>query len=323
MKTEVRPLWKDILAAIWLGMVIPGIVLQACVLLQRKDPEPQQEITAVTEPAARQITLLRSADGSKEVLDLQQYLSGVLLAEMPASFEEEALKAQSVAARTYTMKACLTGGKHGDGSLCDDPGCCQGFLTAECYLAQGGTREALEKVSQAVADTAPLVLEYQGELIEAVYFSNSGGKTESALAVWGADFPYLQSVESPGENASAYQDRIITFSKADFQNRLGVVLPDDREMWFSDITHTDGGGVEEITIGGKMFSGVQLRSLLELPSTAFSICAEEDMIILTTNGYGHRVGLSQYGADSMAKRGSSFREILAHFYPGTILVAIE
>lgn len=323
MKTEVRPLWKDILAAIWLGMVIPGIVLQACVLLQRKDPEPQQEITAVTEPAARQITLLRSADGSKEVLDLQQYLSGVLLAEMPASFEEEALKAQSVAARTYTMKACLTGGKHGDGSLCDDPGCCQGFLTAERYLAQGGTREALEKVSQAVADTAPLVLEYQGELIEAVYFSNSGGKTESALAVWGADFPYLQSVESPGENASAYQDRIITFSKADFQNRLGVVLPDDREMWFSDITHTDGGGVEEITIGGKMFSGVQLRSLLELPSTAFSICAEEDMIILTTNGYGHRVGLSQYGADSMAKRGSSFREILAHFYPGTILVAIE
>lgn len=323
MKTEVRPLWKDILAAIWLGMVIPGIVLQACVLLQRKDSEPQQEITAVTEPAARQITLLRSADGSKEVLDLQQYLSGVLLAEMPASFEEEALKAQSVAARTYTMKACLTGGKHGDGSLCDDPGCCQGFLTAERYLAQGGTREALEKVSQAVADTAPLVLEYQGELIEAVYFSNSGGKTESALAVWGADFPYLQSVESPGENASAYQDRIITFSKADFQNRLGVVLPDDREMWFSDITHTDGGGVEEITIGGKMFSGVQLRSLLELPSTAFSICAEEDMIILTTNGYGHRVGLSQYGADSMAKRGSSFREILAHFYPGTILVAIE
>lgn len=323
MKTEVRPLWKDILAAIWLGMVIPGIVLQACVLLQRKDPEPQQEITAVTEPAARQITLLRSADGSKEVLDLQQYLSGVLLAEMPASFEEEALKAQSVAARTYTMKACLTGGKHGDGSLCDDPGCCQGFLTAERYLAQGGTREALEKVSQAVADTAPLVLEYQGELIEAVYFSNSGGKTESALAVWGADFPYLQSVESPGENASAYQDRIITFSKADFQNRLGVVLPDDREMWFSDITHTDGGGVEEITIGGKMFSGVQLRSLLELPSTAFSICAEEDKIILTTNGYGHRVGLSQYGADSMAKRGSSFREILAHFYPGTTLVAIE
>ena len=220
MKTVVRPLWKDVLVAIWLGVVIPGIVLHAFVLMQRKTVEPQQIIPTETEITGRHITLIRSGDGTREMLDINGYLTGVLLAEMPASFEEDALKSQSVAARTYTMKVCIGGGKHGDGSLCDYPGCCQGYVSEEAYLSQGGTRESLERVKGAVTDTAPLVLNYEGELIEAVYFSSSGGKTESALAVWGADFPYLQSVESPGENAEAYEGKILSFTIEEVQERL-------------------------------------------------------------------------------------------------------
>lgn len=323
MKTEVRPLWKDVLAAIWLGMVIPGIVLHACVLMQRKTVEPQQVLPTEIEISGRQITLIRSEDGSREVLDIQDYLTGVLLAEMPASFEEEALKAQSVAARTYTMKACLGGGKHGDGSLCDNPGCCQGYLTEEAYLSQGGTQEALDKVRNAAADTTPFVLQYDGELIEAVYFSSSGGKTESALAVWGADFPYLQSVESPGEAAAAYEGKVLCFTIEEVQERLGILLEGTPETWFSDVSYTEGGGVAFMSIMGNKFTGVQLRNLLALPSTAFSVTAEGNQIIITTNGYGHRVGLSQYGANAMAQNGSSYRQILAHFYPGATLVPIE
>ena len=323
MKTEVRPLWKDVLVAIWLGMVIPGIVLHVFVLLQRENVELQPELPTEIEITNRQITLIRREDGSKEVLDINCYLTGVLLAEMPASFEAEALKAQSVAARTYTMKACLGGGKHSDGSLCDDPGCCQGYLTEGAYLSQGGTQESLDKVNRAVADTAPLVLNYEGELIEAVYFSSSGGKTESALAVWGTDFPYLQSVESPGENAAAYEGRVLSFQIEEFQEQLGIQLADSPETWFSDVSYTEGGGVAYMSIMGNKFTGAQLRNLLGLPSTAFSVTAEENRIIITTNGYGHRVGLSQYGANAMAKNGCSYREILAHFYPGTILVAME
>lgn len=323
MKTEIRPLWKDILAAIWLGMVLPGIILQACVLLQRKTPESRQDIQPEKESSARCISLLRSESGICEVLEIDQYLTGVLLAEMPASFEEEALKAQAVAARTYTMKACTTGSKHGNGSVCDSPGCCQGFIAEETYLTRGGAWESIDKVRKAVEETAPLVLEFEGELIEAVYFSSSGGKTESALAVWGADFPYLQSVESPGEEAGDYENRVLSFSLAEFQNLLDLQLTDESESWFSDVTYTDGGGIERMIIAGRAFTGVQLRSLLQLPSTAFSLTTDGKTITAVTKGYGHRVGLSQYGANSMAKRGSTFPVILAHYYPGTVLRPME
>lgn len=323
MKTEIRPLWKDILAAIWLGMVLPGIILQACVLVQRRMPESQQDTQPEKESAARCISLLRSADGSYDALEINQYLTGVVLAEMPASFEEEALKAQSVAARTYSMKACINGGKHGDGSLCDSPDCCQGYIAEETYLARGGTQESLDKVRKAVAETAPLVLAFEGELIEAVYFSCSGGKTESALAVWGADFPYLQSVESPGEDASAYKSKTQVITVEEFQNLLDLQLTDESVKWFSNVTYTDGGGVERINIAGREFTGVQLREILKLPSTAFSLTTDGERITVVTRGYGHRVGLSQYGADSMAKSGSMFPEILAHYYPGTTLIPME
>jgi stage II sporulation protein D len=242
---------------------------------------------------------------------------------MPASFAMDALKAQAVAARTYAMKSVLTGGKHGDGSLCGFSGCCQGYVSEEDFILQGGSAESLEKVSIAVFETNAQVLEYEGELIEAVYFSSSGGKTESALAVWGVEYPYLQSVQSPGEDADDYTGRVMTMPVAQFQNELNLTPADDPETWISDITYTDGGGVERIRIGGTEFTGTQVRSLLQLPSTAFSVSVDGENVVIQTNGFGHRVGLSQYGANSMAKDGYDYKRILSYFYPGTTICYLE
>ena len=325
--------FQDVLGGIFMGLLLPGIMLNFAALLLNQPgtlEETPVEISAeplkqeVSQEEARPLRMdFLKSDGNMEAADMDDYLVGVVLAEMPVWFSEEALKAQAVASRTYTMKAVLTGGKHGDGSLCGFSGCCQGYVTDEDYLLKGGTRESLEKVRHAVVETRTQVLVYDGELIEAVYFSSSGGKTESALAVWGADYPYLQSVESPGEEAAAYVGREMFIPISEFQSLLDIQLDNEPETWFSDAMHTEGGGIERVRIGGKEFTGIQLRGLLSLPSTAFSITTDGETVMIVTSGYGHRVGLSQYGANSMAKNGSGFRDILAHFYPGTTLASIE
>ena len=187
---------KDILTAVWLGIVIPGILLNAAVL---RTPREVPEETAVTEARALPTVVLHREGEPARTLSLPDYLTGVVLGEMPASFHGEALKAQTVAAGTYVRKA-LAADKHG-GSVCGQSGCCQAYLPPEEYT---GTPEDLEKVKAAVEAVWEYALLYEGQLIEAVYFSCSGGQTEAAVAVWGADFPYLQSVESPGEEAARY-----------------------------------------------------------------------------------------------------------------------
>lgn len=307
----------DFWTAVVLGLVVPGVLINcgaAVVTVPREETIPT---TAIRETQPEEVplpVLVRSADQVTEG-DMDAYLVGVVLAEMPASFEVEALKAQAVAARTYARKAWVTGGKHGDGSVCTDSGCCQAYIPPEDYLAQGGTQEGLEKIRSAVTETAGLVLFYEGQLIEATYFSSAGGSTESAVAVWGTEYPYLQAVESPEEGQGVQ----VSFSPAEFQQTLGLSLSGTPDTWFSQVRYTEGGGVETMTIGEKRYTGVQLRSLLGLRSTAFTVEAAPDTITITTRGFGHRVGLSQYGADAMAVTGSDFRRILAHYYPGAEL----
>ncbi len=320
----MRPLWKDILAAVWLGIVIPGIVLHAAVLAERTGmPKAEDPAEAETFPEPASSVSLGLSEGISDAVDMSAYLTGVLLAEMPADFHTEALKAQSVAARTYTRKAAVTGGKHGDGSVCGDPGCCQAYLSPEEFLSRGGTPEDLEKVARAVADTEPYVLKYGEELIEAVYFSCSGGTTEAAVAVWGADFPYLQSVESPGEEAARYHTDSLLIPAEEFCSLLNLLPPEAPELWFGEVEYTQGGGVAEMEIAGEMFTGVELRSILGLRSTAFTMEPAGEYIRIATRGYGHRVGMSQYGANAMAAAGSTWQEILAHYYPGTVLTKIS
>lgn len=316
----MRSLWKDILAAICLGIILPGFVWNLCVLRERPQSLLQaQAVQATRELAPGRTILLRDPEGVCSEVDLNTYLTRVLLAEIPAEFHWEALKAQSVASRTYVWKAYLYGGKHGDGSVCMDSACCQAYITEESYLSRGGTTEHIEKIHQAVQGTSGCVLAYEGKPIEATYFSSTDGSTESAVSVWGADYPYLQAVTSPEKS----QIDVVSFTKAEFQNQLGRQLPENLSEWFGSDSYTEGGGVASMEICGQTYTGVELRSLLGLRSTDFSIQPDDPIIRITTRGYGHRVGMSQHGANAMAEQGSTWQEILQHYYPGTTLFPIS
>ena len=315
----MRPLWKDVLIAVWVGMILPGIVLNAAVWKEKNSQTLQMQVLHQEEQQENIHTiLLKNPDGTIAQMDLDSYLTGVLLAEMPAEFHQEALKAQSVAARTFTWKAYTTGGKHGDGSVCTDPACCQAYIDDEAYLSRGGTRESLEQASRAVHATSGFVLAFDGELIEATYFASASGSTEAAVAVWGAEYPYLQAVSSPEEVSEV----TVSFTGEAFQDLLGTTLSGDPLDWFGPVIYTEGEGVAFMDICGENYSGVQLRQLLGLRSTAFRIQAADQTVVITTRGYGHRVGMSQYGANTMAEAGSAWQEILQHYYQGAILIPI-
>ena len=250
-------------------------------------------------------------------MELEEYVVGVVLAEMPAEYEPEALKAQAVVARTFAWKAACTGGKHG-GAVCTDPACCQGYVAPGQFLQSYGTDADLEKIRAAVSNSAGLVLTYGDELIEATYFSSTAGYTEDAAAVWGSSYPYLVPRESPEQVQEAYT----VYSRAWLEKNLGVQLGEDTQSWFSHWEYTAGEGVASVSVGGKCFSGTALRRKLNLRSTVFTVTIQNDAAVFCTRGYGHRVGMSQLGADAMAAAGSTFADILSYYYPGTELEEI-
>ena len=318
---------------IWLMALVMGVVLPALFFAVAekvvKRPSVMQSVEQTDNQADRTESALFHTgiavpvlhENRYEQMELNTYLTCVLLGEMPTEFDSEALKAQAVVARTYTLKRNTTGLKHQGGAVCTDATCCQAYCTMEDFLQSGGSQEALDKVKRAVHATAQQVLTYQGALIEATYFSCSGGKTEDALAVWGAEIPYLQSVDSPGEeNAVHYTDQV-TFSAKNFASRLGFIPKTSPVAWLGQITYTQGGGIDTIVIDGNSYKGTEIRQKLGLRSTAFTIQIIGDSVQITTRGFGHRVGMSQYGAEAMAVQGSTYPEILEHYYPGTELVA--
>ncbi len=307
--------WKELVLAFILAWGMPWVVMAAAEAafpreqtVQNGETEPTQ-----TEPEAEP-TIRVWRDGAVVELPLTDYLTGVLLCEMPGSFHEEAKKAQAVVARTYTLRRSGGTDKH-PGAVCTDSTCCQGYLDPDTYA----DREAVESARQAVKATEGLVLTYSGELIDATYFSCSGGQTEDAVAVWGSDVPYLQSVESPGEEMASHYTDTVSFTKAQLENALGITLKGSATSWIGTVTYTEGGGVASIDIGGNRYKGTELRSLLALRSTSFAVTADANGLTFTTKGYGHRVGMSQYGAQAMALSGSGFESILAHYYQGTAL----
>ena len=171
----------------------------------------------------------------------------------------------------------------------------------------------------AVRDTAGQVLLYQGELIEATYFSCSGGSTEDAQAVWGADFPYLRAVASPGEESAEVYQEEVTIPREKVELLLGLTLPENPMEWVGEVKRTTGDGVATIELGGRIFKGTELRTLLNLRSTCFTASADDRGLHIVTRGYGHRVGMSQYGADAMAAAGKTYQDILSYYYQGTEL----
>lgn len=277
---------------------------------------PDDEKPQTSQSVQRTVSLL--TEKGTVLLPLEDYISGVVLAEMPADFHSEALKAQAVVARTYT---CRLGNypKHTDAEICADSQCCQAYISEGDYLANGGTQEQIQKVKSSVYETAGQVLYYNGKLIEATYFSCSGGKTEDAVAVWGTDVPYLQSVVSPGEEKAAHYTDTVIMSGSEFCKKMGLQLTGEPATWFGTITYTEGGGVNTIMVGSQEYTGTYLRKMLNLRSTAFVLTAAGNSITITTKGFGHRVGMSQYGAEAMAMDGASYQEILCYYYQGVEL----
>ena len=262
-------------------------------------------------------------DSESVTMDLEKYILGVILAEIPADFELEAIKAQAVAARTYACKTMDAVVKHPKGSICVDPGCCQGYLGADAYLQKMGSAEHILRVQKAVSETTHQVITYDGELIEATFFSCSGGFTEDAKSVWGTDYPYLMAKESPGEEAAFCFSSTVSLDADTLENILDVQLDESSENWFQNWVYTAGGGVYSVDVGDKSFYGTELRQKLNLRSTIFTAEIIDNEILLTTKGYGHRVGLSQYGANAQAQNGKDYAEILSYYYDGVKLQRLE
>lgn len=272
------------------------------------------------------VKVLHTKDNSIEEMKMDEYLLGVVSAEMPADFEEEALKAQAVVARTYTVyKIEHNQSKHGEADICDNSACCQAWISKDDRMARWDEdkRESnWEKIEKAVSSTAGKVVTYNGEVIDAFFHSNSGGKTEEVSNVWGgSDLPYLKSVETAGEDAySQYQSEAI-FTKEEFEKKIKDKYPEftidyNDENCIKVIEYTQGDRVKTIKIGNLELSGVEVRSLLALRSANFTTQISENEIKFTVKGYGHGVGMSQTGADSMAKQGSNYEEIIKHYYTG-------
>lgn len=332
----MKLVWKDIIKAAVIGFVAPAILLSAVLALGAKGELPEDTTAPTTQPAHTQSTAsvgepeeteptepanqyqipVLTENGLVE-MELESYVLGVVLAEVPSSFESEALKAQAVAARTAALYICQSS-RH-DGAVCVHYSCCQAYISPKDYVAIGGTQDQREWVRSAVEATAGQVMVYEGTLICAAYFSCSGGNTENALAVWGTDIPYLQTVESPGEEFAAVFSDCFAFSAEEFLEALCVRLEGTPDSWFGNVTYTDGGGVETMTIGGVEYRGTTLRILLGLRSTVFSVTVADDTIFIETRGYGHRVGMSQYGAQAMALSGCDYGQILCHYYQGAQL----
>lgn len=317
--------WKEIVLAFCMSAVLPAIVFALMPgIPEHKEESPdttahpkEETKDQATEPPERDGLMISVLTSQGEIIsmDMDDYLTGVVLMEMPAEFDIEALKAQAVVARTYALRRAQLEDKH-SGAVCTDPACCQAYCEIADYLANRGTAAEVEKVRCAVTVTGDTVVTYDGELIEATYFSCSGGMTEDAQAVWGSDIPYLQSVSSPGEEGAVRYLDTVTYTASEFAAILGLSPSGYPETWVESVTYTDGGGVATMKLCGRTYKGTQLRTILKLRSTAFVLTAVGDSITITTKGYGHRVGMSQYGAEAMAVQGCTYQEILMHYYQG-------
>lgn len=310
----MKKAWKELALALVIAWGIPWVVMAVAEVALRREEPVVQELPAASEETQppQQMTVALWDGGAVRQIPLNAYLTGVLLCEIPDSFHAEAKKAQAVVARTYALRRLGGNDKH-PGVVCTDSSCCQGYSDPADYPDQ----EAVRQAEMIVEATDHQVLTYDGALIDATYFSCSGGMTEDAVAVWGSDVPYLQAVESPGEESAAHYMDTKSFTKAELEALLGVKLTG--EKFIGSATYTVGGGVASVVIGGQTFRGTQLRSMLGLRSTAFEMEATDEAITFITKGYGHRVGMSQYGAQAMALQGSTYGQILAHYYQGTVL----
>jgi len=272
------------------------------------------------EDAGRMVRV-RTADGEIVEQTMAEYLWGVVAAEMPASFEPEALKAQATAARTYTLWKALHNKAHPQANVCTDYTCCQAWLSREEALERWGDKgaEYSDKLDKALEETDGVVLYYDTQPIQAAFHASSNQRTQDAVAVWGSTVPYLASVATPeGEEAPNYRTTV-TLTADQVKEALeaaGCKLEEEEpEKWLEKLTYSDSGALLSAEVGGVTLRGNDLRTILGLRSPSFTVEYGGGFTFHVT-GYGHGVGLSQYGANALAKQGKTWREILSWYYTG-------
>ena len=312
----------QVVSAILLGLALPSAVIRLTVPSPEQLPMEATSATIAEEETEKPGIWVLTEDGKTQWMVLDEYLIGVILAEMPTSYEHHALCAQAVVARTYALKR-QQDVRHPMGAVCTDPNCCQAYIEVARYLDGLGYEEDVQIARKAVEATTGMVVTYENILIEATYYHSSGGLTEEAIAVWGVDYPYLQVVESPGEETLEGYSESIFYSRAELESLLGRQLVGQPQSWIGWTTYTVGNGVETMLFAGVAYSGIELRSMLELNSTVFTMIPEGDGLRINTLGKGHRVGMSQNGAQAMALQGKTWQEIIAHYYPGTRIDKME
>ena len=287
-------------------------------------PAPAKGKTGQQLDASLPLTV--QVDGASVETNLADYLYCVVAAEMPAAFEPEALKAQAVAARTYTVnKLSVISPTHPNAHMCSDITCCQAYISPDqARINWGDNADFYEtKIRSAVAETDGLVALYEGQPIDAVFHSSSSGTTMDAVAVWGGDVPYLKSVSSPEGAEVPGWEQEVTFTTEQARQIIldrypAADLPADMANWLTDWHRFPNGTVDVVTLGGVTLRGTQVRSLFGLRSASFT-AETGDTLRFLARGYGHGVGMSQYGANAMAKNGADFAEIIRWYYTGVEL----
>ena len=280
--------------------------------------ENEQEISTVKVASANSNNVTE--------MSLREYLIGVIAAEINPAYHEEAIKAQVVAAHTkleYTKLHKTDTLKNAD--ITDSPASHQGFLTEDEQKEKWGEnfKSYREKIEKCVDGVMNIILTYENKPINAVFHAISNGQTENASDVWGGNYPYLTSVQSAGDKLSPAYKSEVNVTSEEFKKKFNdknVNWGENPENWVEKITNTPTGMVKEIVIGGKSFKGTEIRSLLGLKSSTFTIKYKENNFVFTVCGYGHGVGMSQYGADYMARQGFNYKEILMHYYQNSELI---
>ena len=289
------------------------------------EPEPAAPETAAVHHD-RDVTLTIQDGDTAEQMTLERYLTGVVRGEMPASFEMEALRAQAAAERSYVYYQLAAGRKdaHPDADFCTDHTCCSAYLSETAAREKWGGDFAPwnTRVEQAVSDTDGQVVLYNGRPILAVFHSSSAGRTAAAGDVWSGDLPYLVSVDSPeGEETVPNYYSTVTFTAAEAKEKLLAAHPelklsDTPDRWFGAAAENGSGRVETVSVGGTDIEGTELRRIFGLRSACFTVAADSESVTFRVTGYGHGVGMSQYGANQLAREGKTWQEILEWYYTG-------
>ncbi len=304
----------DFMRTIWVIMAVIVLVLIAFKVVE-KEQQNQQEL-----PPATYITIVNQ-DGENEQIELELFVMGVVAAEMPASFEEEALKAQAIAARTYILSHCEPYGqpRHGEAAVCCDSTHCQAYADElELRMRWGKNYDKYyAKIADAVLATRGEILFWQESIAQTPFCSTCGGRTENAEACWGQAFPYLVAVDC---DYCAHSPKYSSYQRFSLAEAASLLATDIDKLYSMQVeTYTPGDRIGTLSLEDILYKGTEMRSKLALNSAAFNWLIIGDNIVFTTIGYGHGVGMCQYGADGMAQRGYDYQQILQKYYPGTTI----